>query len=432
MIRSTVKLPMAVAFVIAALGCGPSHAATFRIATWNLGWHVSTSELSPWIAQCSRVYAKSPDGVWRLAPPGTPSAKRGWEVTEARAVLEGVDLSLMPPCNVYATPSFQPIEVTFNAYRTRTADLARFLRESVRADVIAFQEVSGTDAVREALGSAAADYYVCSFDGAYKVQRLAFAWKKSLGRALDACTVSRALSLPGLPADLQVRPGYAVVLKLGGKRIRFMTVHLKSGCVSPLAGNRLDGDTGPDDPCPTLQRQVGPLEAELEHLAEDVDGFVLLGDFNRNLWHEQNLVAGAEAVRSDGSTDLAAARTAGVATRNLLREIADGAPPESAALLLSAACPGGSDVAAACEASKTVQLTAQQRSVLAAPSGLGCRNAVGLDQVLVSRGLAENVRAVRKVVLGNRGRSLGPQPPRYPEPLLALSDHCPTLFELEL
>lgn len=48
------------------------------------------------------------------------------------------------------------------------------------------------------------------------------------------------LSLPALPGDSQVRPGYTVTLRLSGRSVRFLTVHLKSGCVSPLERGKLD------------------------------------------------------------------------------------------------------------------------------------------------------------------------------------------------
>ena len=91
---------------LAMLGA-PAHAETLRIATWNLGWHVSEAELSPWLTQCGKTYAKDAQGVWRTVPTGTPQAKRGWEIDESRPVLEGVDLSVMPPCAVYLTPAHQ-------------------------------------------------------------------------------------------------------------------------------------------------------------------------------------------------------------------------------------------------------------------------------------------------------------------------------------
>jgi endonuclease/exonuclease/phosphatase family metal-dependent hydrolase len=402
------------------------------VATWNLGWHVSQAELGPWIAQCAKPYARDDaTGVWRVVPAGTPGARPGWEVDESRATLEGVDLAVMPPCGVYRAAR-AGIAVTPAAWAKRNEQIATVLRESVRADVIAFQEVSGVAAVREALGAAAADYEVCSFDGRYKVQRLAFAWKKSFGAALGPCEDHRALSLPELPPKDQVRPGFTLTLQIAGRKIRFLTVHLKSSCVSPLDRGQLDGNTGPNDPCPILQQQVAPLEAIVEALPEGVDHVVVLGDFNRNLAHEAARVAGAEPVRSDGSRDLARPRPAGVTTRNLLAEVNDAQPPASALALLSPACPGPSEVAAACTKAKTGLLSGDERRVLGDTGGLGCRNAIGLDHILVSDALVRSVTSTAKVPLGLFGRSLQPRPPQDPEPTLAVSDHCPLVAELDL
>ncbi|MBL8304498.1 MAG: hypothetical protein JNM26_17235, partial [Ideonella sp.] len=273
---------------------------------------------------------------------------------------------------------------------------------------------------------------VCSYEPRYKIQRLAFAWRKSLGSAAGACQDFRELSLPHLPPKDQVRPGYSLTLTVGGKRIRVLTLHLKSACVSPLDGRgRLDGNTRPDDPCLVLQQQVAPLEEILEDLPKGVDHVVVLGDFNRNLPHEAR-VAGAEPVRSDGSTDLRRPRPQGVATRNLLAEVNDGQPPASALALLSPTCTGSADITAACDRAKTQVLTADERRILTDRTGLGCRNPVGLVHILVSDELAKSVLSTTKVPLGNFGRSLSARPPQNPEPLLAVSDHCPVVTEIDL
>lgn len=54
------------------------------------------------------------------------------------------------------------------------------------------------------------------------------------------------------------------------------------------------------------------------------------------------------------------------------------------------------------------------------------------DHVLVSAGLEKSVISAAKVPLGNLGRSLSARPPDYPEPLLAVSDHCPLVVEIDL
>ncbi len=137
----------------------PAQAETLRIATWNLGWHIASEELPAWITQCNKFYAKNPiTKTWDLVTEGTHGAKRGWEVTESRATLEGVDLSVMPPCSVYQVADHKGIAVTANAYIKRNRQLSQILTRDVRPDVIAFQEVSGTKALIEALGAAASDY----------------------------------------------------------------------------------------------------------------------------------------------------------------------------------------------------------------------------------------------------------------------------------
>ena len=338
----------------------PAQAETLRIATWNLGWHIAREEVPAWITQCNKFYAKNPiTKTWDLVAEGTPGAKRGWEVTEPRATLEAVDLSVMPPCSVYQVADHKGIAVTPNAYIKRNQQLSQILTRDVRPDVIAFQEVSGTKAVIEALGVAASDYNVCSFDGKYKVQRLAFAWRKKFGAAAEACRDIREVSLPDAPPKDQVRPAYTVTLTLNGKKVRFLTVHLKSSCVSPIDRypHRLDDESV--EACAALQQQVRPLEAAFENLGQGVDHFVMLGDFNRNLAHELNQVSGAEPIRSDHVTDLTTPLVAGVRTRNLLLEINDGQPVSSTAVLLLPKCPGSAELQAACKASETGIPTAE-------------------------------------------------------------------------
>jgi endonuclease/exonuclease/phosphatase family metal-dependent hydrolase len=284
---------LTVALAALATAATPAAATTLRVATWNLGWHVSEAETGPWMAQCGKHFAKNAaTGVWELALPQTAGASIGWQVDDRRPTLQGVDLAVMPPCGVYRDPSRVGIAVTPGAWTKRNEQIARVLQDQVKADVIAFQEVSGVAAVRKALGPAAADFEVCSFDGRYKVQRLAFAWRKSLGPAIGGCQVFDELSLPHLPARDQVRPGLAVTLQVAGQRVRFMTLHLKSACVSPLNRGQLDGASGPTDPCPVLQQQVAPLEAIVEGLHVGVDHVVVVGDFNRNLAHEAARVPG--------------------------------------------------------------------------------------------------------------------------------------------
>lgn len=414
-------------FTSSGLGAEP-----IRVASWNLGWHVAQAEVPNWVRQCDISYVKDPaDQIWKPVPASVPGATQGWMIKESRAKLEGVDLSVMPPCGVYESPSHAKIAVTESSFAQRVRQLSNFVGTSVKPDVIAFQEVSGSTAAREALGKLATEYNVCSFDGQYKIQRLAFAWKKEFGGAVEACQVVHQLSLPALDPVEQVRPGLTVALKIHGKTIRFLTVHLKSSCVSPLDRGKLDDDKGKNNPCPILQQQIAPLESAFEKLSTGVDHFVMLGDFNRNLWHEAIEVPGAEPIRSDGSRDLTAALPASVKSRNLFKEVNDGQPPASRASLIPISCPGDETVQKLCDRSKLEALKPAVLAPLVAKEGLGCRNPVGLDHFVISDSLKPFVKGAQKIPIGALGRSLPPKEGK-PEPLLAISDHCPILLNVDL
>lgn len=432
--HNTWKVAMKTTFILLALLALSYNlqAQPLKVATWNLGWHVSEEEVPGWIERCSKSFLKDKSsGVWMLVSEDIPNSQKGWDVKESRAALEGVDLSKSPPCSAYKSPTYEGIAITAPSYKKRVEQISRFIKSDIQPDIIAFQEVSGVKAVEEALGNLAHEYYVCSFDSKYKIQRLAFAWKKSLGGSPDSCADIENISLPTLPEKDQVRPGYTLNLTINGKKIGFLTVHLKSSCVSSLQKDFLD-TSDESSPCWILQQQITPLEHSIEKFSSTADHFVILGDFNRNLWHEQNKVIGSEAVRSDGETNLATEKPDGVTKRNLLYEINDHKPASSELALLNLTCKENSNARELCEKSKKEDLNRADVSALARSGALGCRNPIGLDQILVSKTLIDSVTAAWKVSIGNLGISLTAKPPQHLQPLLAISDHCPAVIELDL
>ena len=195
-------------------------------------------------------------GFWKPAQSGTP----GWELTWGRDAKIDWDISTWPPCNVYQS-NFDTVPVTETAYDRRLGQIRSFVGEVIKPDIMAFQEVSGEQAIRNVLPNYGADYNVCSFT-THKVQRLAFAWKKELGPA-SICESENALSLPNVEVKDQVRPGLRLGLQVNGQDLQFLSVHLKSSCVSPLEG--LKGAlAGNSDACKLLQQQVVPLEAWID------------------------------------------------------------------------------------------------------------------------------------------------------------------------
>jgi endonuclease/exonuclease/phosphatase family metal-dependent hydrolase len=420
----------ATAMTITSIGCAMTpNTSTAQLEhitaiTWNLGWHLSQAEAAEWINECGKMFKKNAAGsAWVQDDSGE---KSGWQLDFSRTARVPVqwDISQRPPCNVYQQ-NFRTVAATVPAYATRIAQARKILQGPGAADVMAFQEVSGAQAVKEVLGAAANDYHVCSFEN-FKVQRLAFAWRKSLGGSSASCRIEPSLSLPAREVAQQPRPGLELTLEINSKKIRFFNVHLKSSCVSPLANG--DDLAGSDANCQILQDQVVPLENWLESRSANVDQVVALGDFNRNLAHEAAEPA-SQPVRVGTTSAPSDPLPAGAKVRNLFKEVNDGVPGASALNLVDITCPKTETTRSQCAKSKTANLSSDERNELANPTQLGCRNPIGLDHVLVGSNLRP--ASAEKIPLGNFGRSAHPTATR-PEPFLAVSDHCPVLVRVRL
>lgn len=400
------------------LAAGAASAADVTVATWNLGWHLDAPLATRWIAACGQKFSKSADGLWR---PDAAGPKTGWQLRWGRDAKIEWDIGQLPPCDVWQS-RFKPVPVTEAALAKRRQQIAEVLATKVNADVIAFQEVSSVRAVREVLPDGGRDYEVCGFTS-HKVQRLAFAWKRKVASAVGTCEVYAPLALPDRPVKEQPRPGLSVTLRISGHVTRFMTIHLKSSCVSPLeGGGGTRGQLASDDKaCSVLQAQLQPLETWLQERSQGVDAVVMLGDFNRNIAHEASLPANTP-VRSQGRST------------NLWREVNDGVPATSLLTALDTACPLDATSAALCKDAKSRVLDKPEMAQLTDAKALGCRNPIGLDHIAVrlpAGAAAGAVPVAEKVALGFLGRTLEASDKR-PEPLLAVSDHCPLRARLSL
>lgn len=390
-----------------ALALAATHALAappLTVATWNLGWHLDHALAQRWIAECSRPFALKGER-WQAVEAASESTRPGWALPWGRNAPIDWDIGTLPPCDIFQTPTSggarAALPVTEALYAQRSARIGTLVREQLRADVIAFQEVSGAPAVRELLGSG---YEVCSYEG-HKVQRLAIAWKRELGQG--RCEVHWPLSLPERALKDQVRPGLALTLSHAGKTLRVLTVHLKSSCVSPLddqtrtpGRGQLDGD---EPNCQQLHAQVAPLQAWVAQQREGAGALVLLGDFNRNLAHEASEPPGAAPRASNGRT------------RNLWRALNEGNP---ALTLLSPRCEGA--IEGVCAIGKQRLLARDEYAQLRAE--LGCRNPIGLDHIVLA-GAATAPSGAQKTSLGRLGDTQPAQGDQAAQ--LGLSDHCP-------
>lgn len=148
-------------------------------------------------------------------------------------------------------------------------DRLRDFAATVKADVVALQEVDGPPAAARLFPG----WSFC-FTSRSHVQNVGFAIRPGLPHRCNADY--RELGLPENDvrwgADLSLDPG-------GPQELRLLAVHLKSGC------NR-DPLTADSDNCRVLQRQVPVLEAWVDARAAEGVPFAVLGDFNRRFDRE--------------------------------------------------------------------------------------------------------------------------------------------------
>ena len=223
-----------------------------KLATWNLEWLVAPQAFPALRDQCL------PQG----ASPGT---RRRYLPCDAAAQQDR------------SAPDF--------------AALARYAKQ-LDADIIALEEVDGEAAARMVFRG----YQFC-FTGREAVQNTGFAVRNGLPHRCGTDFV--ALSLGD-----SVRRGAELIVYPGDPReLRLLAVHLKSGCArGPLDSGRSE--------CATLARQVPVLEDWIDRQAASGKPFAVLGDFNRDLLHEQG-----------------PARTETGLQRNVYAELDDADPP---------------------------------------------------------------------------------------------------------
>ncbi len=408
---------------------GQCRAADLKLVSWNLGWHLSQGEAKSWIYGCDARYELDQNKAWKRTT--NRQAKSGWEMDWRT---RDVDIKLpwsvetLPPCNVYEGDDRKVIPVTQAAFRKRMQQLAKTLAE-MEPDVIAFQEVSGEAAIKEALGKSANQYQVCSYKG-YSVQRLAFAWKKSLTKSKGVCEKYDALSLPQSSEQRHPRPGLRLALDISGKKTAFLNVHLKSSCVSPLEKNeQLRGQLESEQrDCLILQQQIQPLESWIEQTSQDFDRYVVIGDFNRDLWHELER-AKTHTARVDNSSPQSPHK-AEARVRLLLPEVNDALPAASAMTLVSANCTISDAAAGLCKDAKQRRLSSPEMKTLSA--AMGCSYPVALDHMLVSDSwnAGDVTQQAVKVALSPGVSSVTMNDKGMANVTLALSDHCPTQITL--
>ena len=138
------------------------------------------------------------------------------------------------------------------------------------ADVVAFEEVDGPEMAAKLFP---AEKYSLHVTGDHVIQRVGIAVRR--GIAVHDNPDDRALDVYGADAPHPLRSGADVTLTLpGGRALRVLAVHLKSGCQEQELGASRPA-------CVALRAQIAPLQQWIAARQQEGGAFVVLGDFNR-------------------------------------------------------------------------------------------------------------------------------------------------------
>ncbi len=167
-----------------------------------------------------------------------------------------------------------------NVRRKSEADLALLAGYAARldADVVALQGVDDEAVARLVFP---ASRYTLMLAGDAVTQHTGFAVRLGLAATRNP-DLDQLDPYPG--AKFHLRAGTDITLSIGPRRLRLLSVHLKSGC----RDMRLDGPAKPDRPaCAALMRQADVLRGWLlARAAESAEApvvipIVMMGDFGR-------------------------------------------------------------------------------------------------------------------------------------------------------
>ena len=157
---------------------------------------------------------------------------------------------------------------------------------ALAADVIAFQEVENTDAAERVFDPERWNVEVSSRPSTGSGPPCRGRPEARLGHLATGIAVRKGLeyrrnvdfsALAG--GNRFLRWGTDLSVLDGGRELRVLSVHLKSGCWSA----REDADASREPDCETLREQMEAVKVWMAERREQDDAFVIAGDFNRRL-----------------------------------------------------------------------------------------------------------------------------------------------------
>ncbi len=148
--------------------------------------------------------------------------------------------------------------------------------QRLEADIIAFQEVDGEEAIARILPARDWQFFLAREND---IQRTGFAIRRTL-RAVQNEDLEGLDLIP--QARFSLRRGTDVTVFIGNQPLRLLSVHLNAGCregpMEPARGRE----------CDSLSRQSAVLAEWARERRREGAPFAILGDFNRRMDHPRD------------------------------------------------------------------------------------------------------------------------------------------------
>lgn len=216
--------------------------SSLTLATWNMEWLMTPATYRELASRCTSQQPASHERAFPCSP-GKP----------------------MPPQR--STADFEAL--------SRTAEE---LQRTLRADVVALQEVDGPEAARQVFRQG---WKLDCFVQRAHPQKVGFAIRDGIPYRCNG-------DLNTLDIDGSTRAGADVTLYPGSRQqVRLLAVHLKSGCFDGRMDRRFS-------PCTKLQEQAPIVEQWIDTRVKEGVDFAVLGDFNRQLERDARYAAGPD------------------------------------------------------------------------------------------------------------------------------------------
>ena len=278
----------------------------FTIATWNLEHWMSRHDFIEWKYMCEPLRWIEPESRDTLYPEFT-------HLPYCNA-LNGQTYPPTHPPKYESKPVHHILE-----WEEKRQQITNTI-EMIDPDIIALQEVTSAQAVKEVMNFGEYEIYSTNFPGIR--QQLAFAVKKSLlGESINNIEfdILEALAIKSTEGN-SVRPGAILNLSIYDREISILNVHLKAGCShAPLGAPNHDEDKWKREACPMLSKQLPILEQWIENKYNERT--IVLGDFNRMRRADRKI----PSARLDGTT-ASDAHTADTRYGSFFKELNDGIP----------------------------------------------------------------------------------------------------------